>query len=258
MKFLRNIAAAFSLYSRIPVPRFQWKEDDLKYHLVFLPWVGAIIGALEILIVAFADFAYLPDLATVVLLALAPLVVSGGFHLDGFMDVQDALRSYKPREEKLQILKDPHIGAFAVIGLAKLALVWLAALAVVVDSGSFPPLYAVATIFFGARAVAGVLALATPPARKDGMLVMETSGASRAAIVALIAEAALGFGSIAAFDVTLSVLCAVFAALYVIRYRRKCLREFGGATGDLIGCFVVKCETVLLAVVAAATVWADL
>ena len=93
MKFLRNIAAAFSLYSRIPVPRFQWKEDDLKYHLVFLPWVGAIIGALEILIVAFADFAYLPDLATVVLLALAPLVVSGGFHLDGFMDVQDALRS---------------------------------------------------------------------------------------------------------------------------------------------------------------------
>ncbi|MBR6388112.1 MAG: adenosylcobinamide-GDP ribazoletransferase, partial [Thermoguttaceae bacterium] len=162
------------------------------------------------------------------------------------------------REEKLQILKDPHIGAFAVIGLAKLALVWLAALAIVVDSGSFPPLYAVAAIFFGARAVAGVLALATPPARKDGMLVMETSGASRAAIVALIAEAALGFGSIAAFDVTLSVLCAVFAALYVIRYRRKCLREFGGATGDLIGCFVVKCETVLLAVVAAATVWADL
>ena len=90
------------------------------------------------------------------------------------------------------------------------------------------------------------------------MLVMETSGASRAAIVALIAEAALGFGSIAAFDVTLSVLCAVFAALYVIRYRRKCLREFGGATGDLIGCFIVKCETVLLAVVAAATVWAEL
>ena len=40
------------------------------------------------------------------------------FHIDGFMDTMDAFHSYKPREEKLTILKDSHMGAFAVIMLA--------------------------------------------------------------------------------------------------------------------------------------------
>ena len=46
------------------------------------------------------------------------MAVTGGFHIDGFMDTMDAFHSYKPREEKLAILKDSHIGAFAVIMLA--------------------------------------------------------------------------------------------------------------------------------------------
>ena len=43
---------------------------------------------------------------------------NGGFHADGFLDVSDSLCSYGSREKKLEILKDPHIGAFAVIRLA--------------------------------------------------------------------------------------------------------------------------------------------
>ena len=46
-----------------------------------------------------------------------PLLVTGGFHVDGFMDTTDALSSYREKEERLRILKDPHIGAFAVIGV---------------------------------------------------------------------------------------------------------------------------------------------
>ena len=44
-----------------------------------------------------------------------PLLVTGGFHLDGYMDTMDALHSYQKKEKKLEILKDPHIGAFSVI-----------------------------------------------------------------------------------------------------------------------------------------------
>ncbi len=46
---------------------------------------------------------------------LLPVLITGGIHLDGLLDTSDALSSYKPTEEKLQILKDSHAGAFAII-----------------------------------------------------------------------------------------------------------------------------------------------
>ena len=57
-----------------------------------------------------------------------PLIITGGFHADGFLDVSDSLCSYGSREKKLKILKDPHIGAFAVIRLAVYYLIYAAAL----------------------------------------------------------------------------------------------------------------------------------
>lgn len=44
-----------------------------------------------------------------------PGSVTGGIHLDGLLDTADALSSYKTKEEKLEILKDSHAGAFAII-----------------------------------------------------------------------------------------------------------------------------------------------
>ena len=46
MKLLRAIAVAFAQYSRIPVPRFEWKEDDMRYSIAAFPLVGAVIGEL--------------------------------------------------------------------------------------------------------------------------------------------------------------------------------------------------------------------
>ena len=61
--------------------------------------------------------------------------MTGGIHLDGFMDTKDALNSYGSREEKLRILKDSRVGAFAVIRLALYLLIFLAAAAQIAASG---------------------------------------------------------------------------------------------------------------------------
>jgi len=50
-----------------------------------------------------------------VVLTLIPVVITGGIHLDGLLDTADALSSYQPRERRLEILKDSHAGAFAII-----------------------------------------------------------------------------------------------------------------------------------------------
>ena len=45
MKLLKAMAIAFSIYSKIPVPQFEWKEEDMKYAMCFFPAIGAVIGA---------------------------------------------------------------------------------------------------------------------------------------------------------------------------------------------------------------------
>ena len=46
---------------------------------------------------------------------LIPVLVTGGIHLDGLLDTADALSSWQTRERRLEILKDSHAGAFAII-----------------------------------------------------------------------------------------------------------------------------------------------
>ena len=47
-KIAKAIGVAFSMYSKIPMPHFVWASEDMRYHLLFFPWIGAVIGGLEI------------------------------------------------------------------------------------------------------------------------------------------------------------------------------------------------------------------
>ena len=93
--------------------------------LDFFPLVGAVIGALVCLI-NIGPAAALDPVVRALASVLIPILVTGGFHLDGFMDTSDALNSYGEPGKKLEILKDPHIGAFAVISLVKLLIAAIA------------------------------------------------------------------------------------------------------------------------------------
>ena len=44
MRIIKSCIVAFSMYSKIPMPQFEWKEEDMQYMLCFFPWVGAVIG----------------------------------------------------------------------------------------------------------------------------------------------------------------------------------------------------------------------
>ena len=35
---------AFSMYSRIPMPRSEWTDENKSYAMCFFPWIGAVIG----------------------------------------------------------------------------------------------------------------------------------------------------------------------------------------------------------------------
>ena len=257
MKLLKAIAVAFAQYSRIPVPRFEWKEEDMRYSIAAFPLVGAVIGIVFFGVYRCAEHFALPDTAAALLLTAVPLIITGGFHVDGFMDVSDALSSFKSREEKLAILKDPHIGAFAVIRLAVCGLIYVASLITVLASdGSSSLILGVASGFVLSRCLSALSVLSFRSAKKEGMLYYEATAAAggrkvNIIIVSILSAIALWF--MAFFSWPAGGLLMAAALLSFIWYKHISYKEFGGITGDTAGYFVVICETAIAAAAALAT-----
>ena len=87
----------------------------MKYVMGFFPLIGLITGAYVYGWIYAGEILYVPDISRTLVLIILPVIITGGIHVDGYMDTCDALNSYGDREKKLAILKDSHIGAFAVI-----------------------------------------------------------------------------------------------------------------------------------------------
>ena len=107
---MRAAIIAFSMYSRIPMPMFEWKEEDMKYAMCFFPAIGAVIGAVFFGMYLLLDRILTGKILAAGILLAVPLFITGGIHMDGFMDTCDARASYGDREKKLGILKDTHTG----------------------------------------------------------------------------------------------------------------------------------------------------
>ena len=254
MKLLRAIAVAFAQYSRIPMPRFEWKEEDMRYSIAAFPLVGAVIGLIFFGVFRCAENYDLPDTAIALLLTAVPLIVTGGFHVDGFMDVADALSSFKTREEKLSILKDPHIGAFAVIRLAICGLIYVASLIIVIASDTADGLVTgIASGFVLSRCLSALSVLTFKSAKKEGMLYYEATSAAGGRKINLILVSVIGAASICAmacFTWPLEYIMLVAALLSFVWYKHVSYKQFGGITGDTAGYFVVICETSIAAAAA--------
>ena len=114
---LRSVAAAFSMFSALPVPQVEWNETSMRWMLAAFPLVGLVTGgacwAWQLLCGALA----LPDILRGAGLCLLPVLVTGGVHLDGYADTCDALASHASPQRRQEILKDPRLGAFAAIRL---------------------------------------------------------------------------------------------------------------------------------------------
>ena len=122
-KYFKGFLMAISMFTVIPLPRYQWDDEGGKNIMKFYPVIGLIVG-----LIWYGSFRLLNLLGASIMVIAAitliiPFVLTGMLHLDGYMDVCDALLSRRNKEEKLRILKDPHTGAFAVISVVMLFIV---------------------------------------------------------------------------------------------------------------------------------------
>ena len=216
MIVLQTIAVAFAMFSAIPVPQFDWNEKNMRYAMCAFPLIGVVIGAAWCVCGALP----LPGLAKAAGFALIPVWITGGIHLDGYADTCDALSSYGDREKKLEILKDPHCGAFAVIRLCSYFLAYFALCTCVSFTPRVGVLWVLALVL--ERALSGLAVASFPMAKNTGLAHTFATAADktvvRRVLAVLAAVLCVGMAALGGWALVLAALL-VFARYH---HRRPC------------------------------------
>ena len=201
--------------------------------------IGVVIGAVMYLAGWLLDKTSVGGLFRGVVFTLIPIIITGGIHMDGFMDTMDALGSWGDREKKLEILKDSHAGAFAILGMG-CYLMWSVA---VWSELPAEVLRVCGVSFVLSRALSGFSVVTFPAARNSGLLKMFQDGAQkkvvRITMCLYVAAAVIMMAVMNARAMTGAVTGVMIAFLYYIVVSRK---QFGGVTGDLAGFFLETAE----------------
>lgn len=240
--FLRSFILAFSMYSAIPMPEMAWKEEDTCFVLCFFPLVGLVVGT--VLYFAFKLMTYLsvPPLLRGAVLFTVPILVTGGIHIDGFLDTLDAKHSWREKEKRLEILKDPHIGAFAFVYGSTYVLLQTAALSGLEEESV--KAYAASLIL--SRILSAISALFFPKANTTGSLYTLAKAQDFIVKWVLITELCFLVLLLLFRFGRRGIVCLFASALAFLYYRYMSKRLFGGITGDLAGYFLCICELSVL------------
>ena len=246
MNLLRGIPAALSVYTKIPVNHKNWKDGDLSRGFMFFPIAGIPVGVLSFGLWFLCGYFSLPHIFTTGLLFVLSFLIVGGLHYDGFADTEDALSSMADREKKLEILKDPHAGAFAFIALLRHAVFYLSFLYLWIEKADVKMMIFYGLIFVLSRALCGLSSVVLQKARSEGMLYEETKGKGKTALISFICWIILSLGAMAFIDLFKTLAVIVISMIFFVYYRHMTYKNFGGVTGDTAGYFVVIMEGLLL------------
>lgn len=243
MRLVNALCIALSTYSRIPAPQVEWSDENRRYTMCFFPVIGIVIGAaLAAWLWCCERFGFGGMLKGTVGAAI-PLVVTGGIHMDGFMDTTDAMASWKSTEERLAILKDSHVGAFAVMGCG----VYMLLMTGVLSEAQMTDAAALAACFVLSRACSTLTMTWLKSARKTGMLADFAQKQQKRAVTI----ASIGWLITAA---VVMLVCSgwsgwavlIGAGICLLCYRHKAYKYFGGVSGDLAGWYLQVTELTCL------------
>ena len=177
--------------------------------------------------------------------------VSGGIHLDGFCDTVDALSSNQTTERKLEILKDSHTGAFAIIGCMLYLLLSFALWTEL--KPTYSAILVLAAGFVFSRSLSGLSVVSFQCAKSSGLVATFSDAAARNRVrVTMLVYLLICAAMMLYANPWLGAAALVACGLVFWYYRTMSYRQFGGITGDLAGYFLQLCELFsLMAVVVA-------
>ena len=234
--------ALLSFFTVLPVRGASLEEAAREAYLLPLVGIGTGLPGAFLLLTAY----FIPPGVASTLALGAVLLAAGLHHVDGVLDVGDALMVRGSAQRRRAVLKDTRVG---IGGIGALFLVYAPAVAALIAVGAASPLRAALVLLAGEVAArsAMVLTLAYGEPAEAGSstvtFVRALSGPRHAYAVALALLAPLPFlfpiGSLA----PVAVLAAPLVALISLRISRS---AFDGIGGDVVGASGELCRTVVL------------
>lgn len=243
---------AWGCFCWIPCPYKKWDEAARPAMLTMLPLLGACLGLLTGVIWTLLVYLGASSLLTGAVVTAAYFLMTGFIHLDGYMDCCDAILPRHPdMERRREILKDPHTGAFAAIGMAMMLLVFAGSAAGISDAFSGAAAVTFALITTVSRAMSAATVLTAAPMQTSQYRNLEDRSPAKAGpvivvtVLAFIAAAAvIRFCSIQ--EPMQEIVCCIASGLVTAAV---CLitgaadrRALGGMNGDISGHMIVTGE----------------
>jgi adenosylcobinamide-GDP ribazoletransferase len=249
---MQSFLVALSFLTVLPVPLRKLPPSHAVARSRFwYPVVGLVLGALlgggAALLQAWGRA---PLVQAFVLLA-AWVGLTGALHVDGFCDLCDGLFGGRTPEDRLRLLKDPHLGTFGLAGGVLLLLGKFVLLHEVLASPRAPWVIAAAVTAARCLVLCAAAGARYPRPQGTGKVFVEAARPWEAALFA-----ALAFACAWLADPHASMLHALARflspLLAVLGLRWLCARRLGGITGDCLGAAIELAEGLfLLATVAA-------
>jgi adenosylcobinamide-GDP ribazoletransferase len=240
---MQGARAALGLLSIIPVGPSPVGQAARRAAPAWFPLVGALIGGAAAGTWVLAEPRLGGAYASVLALTVSG-VLAGGLHHDGLADTADGLGARGGIERRLEVMRDPGVGAYGALALLAYALLALTALS------QLSPSQAAAALVCG-HALGRWSALAQlallPPARQDGLGAAYGAGThavvTGSALAAAISLAVAGFGA-GGLAVAGAVVATVGTSLLA-------KRSVAGRTGDTLGAAVLATEVLVYSLLAA-------
>ncbi len=241
---LTGIVVALQFLTTVPpLLRRTVTSNELGRSVAFFPLVGLLIGLILFGLHRLLYAAFPSAILAAILLGVW-ILCSGALHFDGFVDAVDGLLGGRTAEDRMRIMRDERVGAFAVAGGGTLLLLKFAALGVA-------PVALIAAPLLGRWVMSAAIVL-FPYARAEGLgrAMKDSAGWPQAVGASAISLAALGvLAPSAGLAATGAAVVAVGVSVWLLI--RFTLARIPGLTGDIYGALCEVGETLCLVTLAA-------
>lgn len=227
-------------FTRLPLAHFEVRDRTLADAIWTAPLAGLVVAAVAWLAYAVATLLGLSPSLAAALALTAGMLITGCLHEDGLSDTADGFGGGRTRERKLKIMRDSRIGTYGACALA---------LSILARWSAISELTTLGHVFIGlvvahvaSRALIPTFMQMLPQARIDGL----SAGVGTLSDSVVLTALAVGAVALLLLGLQGAVVAAFCLALLFVAFRKLCLAQIGGQSGDTIGAIQQLAEITLL------------
>lgn len=249
--FINGFILNLQFFSTIPLRKVEVPitETNIKRAVQLFPVLGLLQGSiLFALLYVLSEWSFFSPLAIAFIIWLTIIVITGGIHLDGFIDTSDAFFSYRDQKKRIEILSDPRVGAFALIStivLLSARFLFIYETVQMIHSATFVLILLIP--FFG-KLFMGTVLVTARPVKQSGIGELFHRSSDRTVffyytVYILLILTLIAFLFIDTIWITTIMLLVTLLAFWIAY--KKVHDWFGGITGDVVGGTTEGVETIL-------------